>query len=182
MNIAVYCGAAKGNDIAYEETARTVGEWIAKSGHTLVYGGGDVGLMGVVANTVLKNGGEVIGVIPDILMIREQSHQGLTKMFYTKSMSERRDIMMDLSNAFIALPGGPGTLDEISEIIMMMRIRELDRACVLFNTKGYYNPLKALIQNMVDAEFSEQEDLDKLLFSDDMEKIAEFIENYEPGF
>lgn len=180
MNIAVYCGAAKGNDTIYEKTAKTVGKWIAKSGHTLVYGGGDVGLMGIVANTVLENGGEVIGVIPDIMMIREQRHNGLTKIIDTKSMSERRDIMMELSDAFIALPGGPGTLDEISEIIMMMRIREMDSPCVLFNTEGFYNPLKALIQNMVNAAFSEQEDLDRLLFSDDIEEIAEYIENFEP--
>lgn len=182
MNIAVYCGAAKGNDIVYEETAKTVGKWIANKGHTLVYGGGDVGLMGIVANTVLKNGGEVIGVIPDILMIREQGHNGLTKKIETKSMSERRDIMMELSEAFIALPGGPGTLDEISEIIMMMRIREMDSPCVLFNTRGFYNPLKALIENMVNAEFSEQEDLDRLLFSDDINEIEDYILNFKPRF
>lgn len=182
MNIAVYCGAAKGNDVIYTQTAETVGKWIAEAGHTLVYGGGNVGLMGVVANTVMEHGGKAIGVIPNILFIREQRHDGLTQIIDTKSMSERRDKMMELADAFIALPGGPGTLDEISEIIMMLRIREMDSPCVLFNTEGFYNPLKALIQNMVDAEFSDQQDLDKLLFSDDIGKIADFIEHYQKGF
>ena len=179
MNIAVYCGSAKGNDEVYTKAAETVGKWIAENGHTLVYGGGNVGLMGVVANTVMERGGEAIGVIPNILFIREQRHNGLTQIIDTKSMSERRDKMIELGDAFIALPGGPGTLDEISEIIMMLRIREIDSPCILYNTGGFYEPLKALIQNMVDAEFSDKEDMDKLLFSDDIEKIADFIENYK---
>ena len=178
MNIAVYCGSAAGNDIAYTKAAQSVGEWIAKSGHTLIYGGGNVGLMGVVANTVMENGGDVIGVIPNILFIREQRHNGLKNIIDTKSMSERRDKMIELADAFIALPGGPGTLDEISEIIMMLRIRELDSPCVLFNINDFYNPLRELIQNMVDADFSSQEDLDKLLFCDDIHQVADFIEHY----
>ena len=180
MNIAVYCGSGAGNDIAYSKAAELIGKWIAKEGHTLVYGGGNVGLMGVVANTVMENGGDVIGVIPNILFIREQRHNGIKNIIDTKSMSERRDKMIELADAFIALPGGPGTLDEISEIIMMLRIRELDCQCVLFNTNDFYNPLRELLHNMVSAEFSSQEDMDKLLFSDDMAKVADFINHY-PG-
>lgn len=182
MNIAVYCGAAKGNDDIYVKSAEHLGKWIAEHGHRLIYGGGNVGLMGVVANSVMKYGGKVTGVIPDILFIREQRHDGITEIIDTTSMSSRRDKMMELSDAFIALPGGPGTLDEISEIIMMIRIHELDKPCVLYDIKGFYKPLKQMIQNMIDANFSDKEDMDKILFSDDLEKISAFIENYQTGF
>ncbi len=175
MNIAVYCGAAKGNDPIYAEAARTVGTWIAKNGHRLIYGGGNVGLMGIVANTVLELGGKVTGVIPDVLFIREQRHDGLTEIIDTTSMSERRNKMIELSDAFIALPGGPGTLDEISEIIMFLRIHELKGPCVLYNTKEFYEPLRALLLLMAKEGFMEQEDMNKILFSDDIDEVAAYI-------
>ncbi|MCR5736327.1 MAG: TIGR00730 family Rossman fold protein [Eubacterium sp.] len=175
MNIAVYCGAAKGKDPVYEEAARTVGKWIAENGHTLIYGGGNVGLMGVVANTVLELGGKVIGVIPDILFIREQRHDGITEIIDTHSMSERRNKMIELSDAFIALPGGPGTLDEISEIIMFIRIRELNEPCVLYNTKEFYEPLRAMLLLMGQEGFMEKDDMNKILFSDDIDEVAAYI-------
>ncbi len=178
MNIAVYCGAAKGKDKAYEEAAITVGKWIVENGHTLVYGGGNVGLMGVLANTVLELGGKVIGVIPDILFIREQRHDGITEIIDTHSMSERRNKMIELSDAFIALPGGPGTLDEISEIIMFIRIQEINKPCVLYDTKGFYQPLRDLLLLMEKEGFMEKSDLDKLLFSEKMDEVADYISKF----
>ena len=175
MNIAVYCGAAKGNDPIYAEAARTVGKKKKKNGHRLIYGGGNVGLMGIVANTVLELGGKVTGVIPDVLFIREQRHDGLTEIIDTTSMSERRNKMIELSDAFIALPGGPGTLDEISEIIMFLRIHELKGPCVLYNTKEFYEPLRALLLLMAKEGFMEQEDMNKILFSDDIDEVAAYI-------
>lgn len=182
MNIAVYCGAAKGNDPAYEKAAVAIGKWIAKNGHHLIYGGGNVGLMGVVANTVLEQGGKVTGVIPDILFIREQRHNGLTEIIDTHSMSERRNKMIELSDAFIALPGGLGTLDEISEILMFIRIHELDHPCVVYNVKNFYEPLKKMIEVMEQEGFSEKKDMDKVLFTDDIEEMGEYMNNYQTGF
>ena len=114
MNITVYCGASLGNDSTYQAAAKKLGKWIADGQHTLVYGGGKLGLMGVVADTVLAHQGKVIGIIPQFLQDREVAHPNLTKTVIVESMSERKNKMIELGDAYIALPGGPGTLEEIA--------------------------------------------------------------------
>lgn len=136
MNIAVYCGSASGNRPSFTEGAKALGSWIAQNGHTLVYGGSRTGLMGATADAVLAGGGKVIGVIPDVKLIQERRHPGLTECIETKDMAERKQKMIELADAYVALPGGPGTLDEISEVICLARLGIENKACVLFDTES----------------------------------------------
>src|SRR5690349_19669652 len=117
MNICVFCGSGTGNQPVYAQAARDLGAVLAKSNHALVYGGGNIGLMGIIADSVLEHDGEVIGVIPQFLVNREVGHHGVTRLEIVQSMHERKKRMADLSDAFIAMPGGWGTLDELAEIL-----------------------------------------------------------------
>lgn len=179
MNITVYCGASLGNDPIYQDSAERLGKWIAENQHRLVYGGGRAGLMGVIADTVLAEGGEVIGIIPTFLCERELAHTGLTELITVDSMSARKQKMIALGDAYIALAGGPGTLEEISEVISWARIGQNPNPCILFNQNGYYNPLKMLFEQMVKSAFLTADDFQKILFSDDLTEIAHFISTYQ---
>ena len=117
MNIAVYCAASQSNDSTFDERTEELGNWIAKNNHTLVYGGGNTGLMGVVASAVMQTGGEVIGVMPQFFVEREIAKKDITKLHIVETMSERKNKMIELSEVYIALPGGPGTLEEIAEVV-----------------------------------------------------------------
>lgn len=181
MNIIVYCGASKGNDPAYEQAAKMLGEWITAQKYTLVYGGGKVGLMSVIADTVIKGEGEVIGVMPRFLMDRELAHMHLTKLYSVHTMAERKQKMLDLGDVCIALPGGPGTLEEITEMISWSRIGQNPNPCILFNENGFYDPLKDLYDSMVKNGFLTQADRDKTLFSNSLEEINQFITDYIPA-
>ncbi|OOF69409.1 TIGR00730 family Rossman fold protein [Rodentibacter caecimuris] len=180
MNITVYCGASLGNEPVYQTSAVRLGKWIAEHHHKLVYGGGRVGLMGVIADTVLAFGGEVVGVMPSFLCERELAHIGLTELIIVDSMSERKKKMIELGDAYIALAGGPGTLEEISEVISWSRIGQNANPCILFNQNGYYDPLKMMFEQMVQSGFLTEEDYQKILFSDDLAEIDEFISTYHP--
>lgn len=180
MNITVYCGASLGNGKEYEEYAENMGKWIGENNHTLVYGGGKVGLMGIVADAVLKEGSKVYGVMPLFLQEREIAHLSLTKMITVDNMTERKKIMMEMGDVFIALPGGPGTLEEISEVISWSRIGQNSKPCIVFNVNGYYDSLKNMYDTMVKEGFLTEEDRNKILFSDSFDEIEEFIEKYEP--
>lgn len=175
MNIAVYCGSVTGNDEAFTQAAIDVGTWIAENGHTLVYGGGHAGLMGIVADTILEKGGKVIGVIPDVVKIREEIHRNVTELIEVESMSIRKQIMMDKSDAFIALPGGPGTIDEISEIIVNNRISVFDKPGALYNVKGYYDPFQETYEKMREHGFLGKDEECHILFSDDLLEIEEYL-------
>lgn len=180
MNITVYCGASLGNNPIYQQATERVGKWIAEKGHQLVYGGGAAGLMGVIADSVLLHGGHAIGVMPKFLTERELAHTGLTKLVIVETMTERKKQMFDLANAFIALPGGPGTLEEISEVISWARIGQNPNPCILFNENGYFDGLRDFYSNMVKEGFLTQADFDKILFSNDLAEIEAFIQSYEP--
>ena len=157
MNIAVYLGSSFGNDPAYKEAAEEVGRWIAKNGHTLIYGGSGVGLMGVLADAALSEGGEVVGVEPQFFLDAGLVHDGITQTIATETMAERKVIMMDLADAYIALPGGSGTLDEISEVIVLAALGKHGKPCILYNKAGFYEPLMALYCKMRDAGFMTDE-------------------------
>lgn len=176
MRIAVYCGSINGKDPAYKEGAETLGKWIAENGHTLVFGGSDAGLMSAVCNAALNAGGKVIGVSPDIPFIRKQLHPGLTEVYLTGTMAERKSKMMELADAYVALPGGIGTLDEITEVICLGRIGVEKKPCVMLNIHGYYESYRAVISKMVEEEFVKKEELQHLLISEDMEEIGKFLE------
>ena len=171
MNITVYCGSRFGEKAVFKHRALELGNWIANSGHSLVYGGGNVGLMGAVANTVLEAGAKVYGIIPEFLLDQEKGHEGLYTLEIVESMPERKTRMINLGDAFIALPGGPGTLEEISEIISLRRLNRTEKPCIVYNIDGFYDPLKNLLDEMVAADFLPAEDLSKVVFATDIDEI-----------
>lgn len=151
--ICVYCGSSPGRDPAYAAAAHAVGRLLAETGRTLVYGGGHVGLMGAVADAALATGGKVIGVIPRALEEKELAHDGLTELRVVGSMHERKAIMADLADGFIALPGGLGTLEELFETWTWGQLGLHAKPYGLLNVAGFYDPLLALVDHMVDERF-----------------------------
>ncbi len=151
--ICVFCGSSAGVRSAYSEAARSVGAELARRGIGLVYGGGRVGLMGAVADAVLEAGGQAIGVIPESLVARELAHGGLTELFVVPSMHERKARMASLSNAFLALPGGYGTLDETCEALTWTQLGIQAKPCGLLNVEGYFDPLLAFLDRAVKEGF-----------------------------
>lgn len=151
--ICVFCGSSAGNRPEYARAAAQVGAMLAERGIGLVYGGGRVGLMGVVADTVMAAGGEVIGVIPEALLRREVGHEGLSELQVVGSMHERKARMADLSDGFIALPGGYGTLEEFFEVLTWSQLGIHPKPCGLLNVHGFYDPLLAMADLAVREEF-----------------------------
>ena len=180
MNITVYCGASLGNQPEYQQAAVALGRWIVQKQHTLIYGGGRAGLMGLLADTVLANGGKVIGIIPAFLQARELTHSDCTELIVVDSMAERKGCMLKLTDVCIALPGGPGTLEEITEVYSWTRLGKNPHPCILFNTNGLYEPLRAMYQRMVETDFLTETYFKKLLFSDNFTEIERFIAEYHP--
>ena len=176
MHITVYLGASRGNDPELERAVRELGRWIGTSGNALVYGGSKTGLMGRLARSVLEAGGQVPGVEPQFFMDAGFQYDGLTELIVAKDMAERKQKMIELADAYVALPGGPGTLDEISEVICLARLGIENKACVLFDTDGYYQALKKIFEEMVEVGFSEKEDFKRVLVSADLDEIERFIE------
>ncbi len=155
--VAVYCGSANGSDPAYLADAKALGRAIAGAGLGLVYGGASVGLMGAVADAALAGGAEVIGVLPEILSSSEIAHRGLTRLEMVPTMHERKARMVKLADAFLMLPGGYGTLDEMMEIVTWKQLRLHAKPCVLINTAGYWDGLLAFLDRAVDAGFLKAE-------------------------
>jgi uncharacterized protein (TIGR00730 family) len=148
MNICVFCGSSSGTDVIYSTAAKELGRLIGTSKSTLVYGGGNVGLMGILADATLAASGEVVGVIPDFLLRREVAHHGITRLEVVETMHERKKRMADLSDAFIAMPGGWGTLDELAEILTWKQLGLIDSPIGLLNTNSYFDHLIAQMKVM----------------------------------
>ncbi len=157
QRVAVYCGSANGNDAVFLTEAVALGEGIAAAGLGLVYGGASVGLMGAVADAALANGAEVIGVLPDVLAGREIAHTGLTRLELVPTMHERKARMAELADAFLILPGGYGTLDEMMEAATWAQLRLHDKPCILINTAGYWDGLLGFLDSTVAAGFLKAE-------------------------
>src|SRR5579864_6667954 len=155
--VAVYCGSASGNDPAFMDEARALGKAIAEAGMGVVYGGANVGLMGAMADSALAGGAEVIGVLPEVLAGREIAHTGLTRLESVSTMHQRKARMVALADAFLILPGGHGTLDEMLEIITWSQLRLHSKPCILINTLGYWNGLLAFLDHTVRAGFLKPE-------------------------
>ena len=149
--ICVFCGSSSGSRPEYRTAAEDMGAELVRSNIGLVYGGGNVGLMGVLADTVLRAGGEAVGVIPQNLMAREVGHNGLTKLHVVRSMHERKALMADLSDAFVALPGGFGTLEEFCEAVTWTQLGLHAKPCGVLNVLAYYTPLLAMFNHSVAA-------------------------------
>lgn len=139
MHICIFCGSASGHHAAYAQAARDTGKLLALQGHTLVYGGGKIGLMGLVADAALQHGGKVRGVIPGFLLEKEVGHEGLTELIVVRTMHERKQKMAELADAFLMLPGGWGTLDETAEILTWKQLGLVHQPVALLNTNGYYD-------------------------------------------
>lgn len=173
MNITVYCGARVGEMPAYRQAAEDLGSWIAKEDHTLVYGGGRIGLMGALADSVIDGGGKAIGVIPEFLSTKEKRHQFVTKMYTVKTMAERKNKMVEMGDVFVALPGGTGTLEEIIEAISLNHLKRHDKPCVLVNIMGFYDPLVLMLDVMVEEDFLSQEARDGIYVIDSIEELED---------
>jgi uncharacterized protein (TIGR00730 family) len=163
MNITVYLGSNPGNDPKYLKYAEEIGRGIGSTGNTMVYGGANDGLMGRTADAVIASGGKVIGVIPEFFLKR--GHTELAELHVVKTMSERKQKMMDLGDAFIALPGGPGTIEEISEIISAVRIGLIHKPCILFSPDGYYDELRDMYRKMVREGFLREDEFSRIQFA-----------------
>jgi uncharacterized protein (TIGR00730 family) len=180
-SICIYCGSSSGSRPEYRETAIALGGFLAGEGIRVVYGGGNVGLMGAVADGALDAGGEVIGVIPEALEEKELAHNGLTELHAVASMHERKTMMAELSDAFIALPGGIGTLEEIFEVYTWTQLGFHEKPCAFLNVAGYFDPLLEFLDRTVDQGFLKKEHLDCLLTGTDYRELIERIRNWKPG-
>jgi len=176
----VFCGSNPGRRPAYAEAARAVGHSLARRGITLVYGGGKVGLMGVLADACLAAGGRVVGVIPKSLAEKEIAHAGLTEMHVVGTMHERKALMADRAQGFLALPGGFGTWDEFCEVFTWTQLGILRKACALLNVEGYYDSFLALADRACEDGFILPQHRDMLLSAEDSEQLLDRISRYQP--
>lgn len=175
MNITVYLGANEGNDPSLKIAIRELGKWIGESGNTLIYGGSKTGLMGEIAESVLASGGEVTGVEPQFFIDSEFQHESLTQLIVTKDIVERKTKMIELGEAFIAFPGGTGTLEEISEIISKVSLKHLDSPCIIYNLNNYYDGLKILLEHMIQMGLSSKERQEGIYFVKNLDQIKEIL-------
>lgn len=177
--ICVFCGSSEGNDFAITDTAQNLGEIFAKRDITLVYGGAKIGVMGVIAKSVLKNKGKVIGVIPNFLKKKEVVHLGLTKLISTENMHERKLKMQEQSDGFIALPGGMGTLEELFEIITWLQLGLHQKPIGLLNINGFYNDLIKMLETMVRKGFLSVENYSLLLVDSNPVALIKKMEDFK---
>lgn len=177
--VCVFCGSSRGARQEYEAAARSVGSLLAQRGIGLVYGGGNVGLMGALADAALAAGGEVIGVIPEALLEWEVAHTGLPDLRIVHSMHERKALMADLSDAFVALPGGFGTLEELCEVLTWSQLGLHAKACGLLNVAGYFDPLLALFDHAVEERFVRPAHRALVLQSEDPAHLLDLLARYE---
>ena len=180
MRLCVFCGSRPGTDPEYAAAAVEMGQLLARRRVGLVYGGGRVGLMGVVADAAMEAGGEVIGVIPRALAEREIEHRGLTENHIVETMHERKAMMADLSDGFVALPGGAGTLEEIFEQWTWVQLGIHDKPCGFLNVKGYYDPLKAMVELMTSQGFLQPDHAALSTFSSKAEDILDAFAKFSP--
>lgn len=176
MNITVYLGANEGNDPSLKEAVRELGTWIGKSGNNLVYGGSKSGLMGELAESVLQAGGKVTGVEPQFFVDAGFVYDEISELIITRDMSDRKAKMIELGDAFIAFPGGTGTLEEITEVMSKVSLKHLAAPCILYNLNGYYDSLKELLNQMIRMDLSSEEKQDGIYFVKDLEEIRQILE------
>ena len=179
-SIAVYCGSSLGASEIYKEQAILLGKFLAKNNITLIYGGASVGIMGTIADAILSEGGSAIGVIPTFLEKREIAHKDLTELIRVDNMHERKAKMMALADGFIALPGGPGTLEEFFEVFTWNQIGLLQKPCGILNINGYYNKLIELFDHMVVEKFLQERSRNVFYVDDNYESLLNKMHSYEP--
>ena len=176
--ICVYCGSSFGNNILYKEKAEALGKILADNNISLIFGGSHLGLMGSIADSVLNKGGKVIGVIPEYLHNKGISHNNLTERHVVRNMNIRKEMMIELSDAFIAMPGGYGTLDEITEVLSLNQLSMIDKPCALFNINNYYDDYIKQLNHSVKEKLLRPEHRDMLLVEEDEFRLLDKIKNY----
>ena len=179
-SVCVFCGSNYGDNPVYQEMAAVMGRKLAMAGLKLVYGGGKVGLMGVLADAALAAGGKVVGVIPQALLDMEVAHLGLTELIVVQSMHERKARMADASDAFIALPGGYGTFEEFCEVLTWSQLGFHVKPCGVLNVGGFYDPLLALFDRAVQDRFVRPEHRDLVLADTDVDALLERLASFKP--
>lgn len=180
FTVTVFCGSSPGFDPVYVDAARAVGTAIGRSGMALVYGGGHVGLMGTVADAALAAGAEVTGVIPRALQAREAVNEDLTELILVDTMHERKMLMADRADAFLALPGGPGTLEELTEQWTWAQLGIHEKPVGLLNVDGYFDPLLAFVANMRDRGFTHPRYTDMLVVATEASDALTRLREYRP--
>lgn len=179
-SVCVYCGSSIGAKPIYAQAAAAFGRALVAAGCSLVYGGGRVGLMGVIADEVLAAGGRVVGVIPELLVEKEVGHKGLSELHVVPDMHHRKRMMADLSDAFVALPGGAGTLEELFEVFTWAQLGYHNKAIGLYDIGGYYAPLVGMLEHTVREGFMQQAYLDILQIDADAPALLEKLRGYHP--
>ncbi len=180
QKIVVFCGSSIGTDEVYVQAALRTGALFAERGIDLVYGGGGIGLMGIVANTMMEKGARVTGVIPKFLATKEIANNEITELIVVETMHERKAIMNQMSDAVLVLPGGIGTLEEFFEVFTWGQLGLHQKPIAILNVKGFYNPLIELIDHMRSQGFLRGEHFDMLIVSDSLEEILTKMEAYTP--
>lgn len=178
--ICVYCGSNPGANPAFAEAARELGALLANRELGLVYGAGNVGLMGIIADAVLEAGGEVIGFIPKALEEKELAHNGITELVVVDSMHQRKQLMADRSDGFIAMPGGIGTLEEVIEVFTWLQLQFHAKPVGLLNTAGFYDPLIGFLDRICEEQFLKREQLDMLCISDSPTELLDRFAKFRP--
>jgi len=176
--VCVYCGSSSGRRPEYSYAARSLAKALISRGIGLVYGGAGIGIMGEIADAVLAGGGQVIGVIPQMLADKEVAHDGLTELKIVGSMHERKQVMMDLSDGFIALPGGLGTQEELFEVLTWSQLGLHTKPCGLLNVEGYYDKLCSFLDHAVEEQFVKSHHREMLLVEQSPEKLLTLMEAY----
>ena len=179
-SICVFCGSSSGEAPAYREAAQVLGRELVRRGLRLVYGGGNVGLMGAIADAVLCAGGEVVGVIPHARLAKEVGHLGLTQLHGVGSMHERKALMAELSDGFLALPGGFGTLEEFCEVLTWAQLGLHAKPCGLLNIDGYYDPLLKFFDQAVSEGFLRAENRALIIAGGTVEEVLGLLASYRP--
>ena len=180
MNITVYLGSSRGNDPKLTEAVRELGTWIGYAGHALVYGGSKSGLMGELAESVLQAGGRVTGVEPQFFVDAGLVYDDIDELIVTGDMSERKAIMIERGDAFIAFPGGTGTLEEIAEIMSKVALGHTDAPCILYDLNGYYEGLKIQLRHMIAMGLSTTEQQRGIYFAEELSDIVRILSNAAP--
>jgi len=179
-SICVFCGSSVGRNEIYAEKARNLGKILARKKITLVFGGGNIGVMREIADSVMDAGGQVIGVMPKHIVDKEIAHQNITKLHIVGSMHERKALMAEISDAFIALPGGFGTLDEIFEVMTWNQLELINKPTALLNVNGYFDHLLTFIHHAVNERFVRREHQQNLIVEEDEGMLIERLENFKP--
>ncbi len=179
-SIGVFCGSSVGAKEVYSEKAAELGKILAQQNISLVYGGGKVGLMGVIADSVMKHGGQVIGVITKHLEDSEVGHDGITKMYIVETMSERKNMIAELSGGFIAMPGGFGTFDEVMEVLTYFQLGISEKPTAFLNVDGYFNHLIAMFDHILEERFMKYEHRHNVLVEEEPDALIDVIMNFIP--